>query len=68
MWKLICPPGGTVTITRDDLAFGDSDEYDEGIYIILSSETAQGRLLLNNIPLRVGGGFSQDDINNGRLT
>ncbi|XP_048248290.1 extracellular matrix organizing protein FRAS1-like isoform X2 [Haliotis rufescens] len=60
--------GGTVTITRDDLAFGDSDEFDEGIYIILSSETAQGRLLLNNIPLRVGGGFSQDDINNGRLT
>ncbi|XP_041363241.1 extracellular matrix organizing protein FRAS1-like isoform X2 [Gigantopelta aegis] len=60
--------GELTALTTDILQFGDDDELDEGIVITLSSKPVQGRLLLKNKVVPVGGGFSQDDINNDRVS
>ena len=59
--------GELSTLTSEHLQFGDDDELDEGIIITLSSKPIQGRLLLKNRVVPLGGGFSQDDINHGRV-
>lgn len=59
--------GDTVWIAREHLAFKDSDDDDESVSIIMSSETAHGHLFVSTPgrAVRPGDRFTQDDINKG---
>ena len=64
--NIISPfPGTTEVITRDILAFGDSDDLDLNLNILLTAATSQGKLLLRNQQVKVGDAFTQADINSG---
>jgi len=62
------PEGGTVTITSALLTAIDQDNTTVQRQYILTSLPTQGNLLLNNRFLGVGSTFTQDDIDNNRLT
>ncbi|ESO99609.1 hypothetical protein LOTGIDRAFT_173674 [Lottia gigantea] len=63
--------GHSVTINRQLLAFGDSDDLDADLTIILSSEPFYGKLMVGGVEKRVlqsGSYFFQEDINRGHLS
>ncbi len=60
--------GATVTIRATDLAISDSDSSPAERVFRLTALPAGGSLRLNGVALNTLDGFTQDDINNGRLT
>ncbi len=60
--------GATVTIRATDLAISDSDSSPAERVYRLTAAPAGGSLRLNGVALSSLDGFTQDDINNGRLT
>ncbi|WP_158219478.1 Ig-like domain-containing protein [Synechococcus sp. BO 8801] len=60
--------GATVTIRATDLAISDSDSSPSERIYRLTAAPAGGSLRLNGVALSTLDGFTQDDINNGRLT
>ena len=62
------PEGGTVTITSAFLTAVDQDNTTVQCQYILTSLPTQGNLLLNNQFLGAFSMFTQDDVDNNRLT
>ncbi|MEA5392631.1 cadherin-like domain-containing protein, partial [Cyanobium gracile UHCC 0139] len=60
--------GAMVTIRATDLAISDSDSNPAERVYRLTAAPAGGSLRLNGVALNTLDGFTQDDINNGRLT
>jgi VCBS repeat-containing protein len=58
---------GTV-ITSAELAVADADNGPAQIVFTITATPANGTLLLGGVPVGVGGTFTQDDIDNGRVT
>ncbi|WAQ95604.1 FRAS1-like protein [Mya arenaria] len=66
--RLVVKEGTAQPITRDVLAFADSDDLDLNLNILLTKATRQGKLLLGNMQAKAGNTFTQADINNGKLS
>jgi Ca2+-binding RTX toxin-like protein len=60
--------GSSIILTNSMLRTTDTDNPDEQLIYTLKSLPANGILQLNGINLAVNGTFTQDDINNGRVT
>ena len=54
-------------MNRDIIGFGDNDDSDDQLNIVLNLDTVYGKLLLNNKQVLAGDVFTQADINNGKL-
>jgi hypothetical protein len=63
------PEGGTTVITSNMLLATDDDASDAASDLVytITVAPAHGTLSLSNVGLGVGGSFTQDDINNGRV-
>jgi hypothetical protein len=59
--------GTSEIVTRQVLAFTDSDDEDYNLNIILTMEPTHGKLLLSNQQVVVRDVFTQADINNQLL-
>jgi len=60
--------GATGTITAALLDYDDAEQADTAITYTITSAATNGTLKLSGSALGLGGTFTQDDINNGRLT
>ncbi|MEQ1592682.1 MAG: Ig-like domain-containing protein [Thiobacillaceae bacterium] len=60
--------GETVVLTSASLQASDVDNTAAQLTFTITSVPAAGTLVLNGTPLVVSGSFTQDDINNGRVT
>lgn len=60
--------GATVALTSAELDGQDVDTPDTTLLYRVTVRPANGTLLLGGIPLGVGGTFTQDDVNEGRVT
>ena len=58
----------TVTITNIHLQATDIEDNDANLEYTIANELMRGSLMLNGSPLTNGGTFTQDDIDNNRLT
>jgi VCBS repeat-containing protein len=56
------------TITSAELAVTDADNGPAQIVFTITAAPANGTVLLSGVPVGVGGTFTQDDIDNGRVT
>jgi Ca2+-binding RTX toxin-like protein len=66
--NILVDEGNTVIITNAMLQVSDVDNIPTELIYTINNLPAQGQLLLNNNAIAVGGTFTQDDINNNRLT
>jgi Ca2+-binding RTX toxin-like protein/Tol biopolymer transport system component len=66
--KILVDEGNTVTITNAMLQVNDVDNIPAELRYIVNNLPGQGELRLNNNVISVGSTFTQDDINNNRLT
>jgi methionine-rich copper-binding protein CopC len=60
--------GGTDTITATELDFNDAEQADTAVTYTLTSLATNGTLRLNGSAIALNGTFTQDDVNNGRVT
>ncbi|MCU0565847.1 MAG: hypothetical protein MUF49_04550 [Oculatellaceae cyanobacterium Prado106] len=60
--------GSTATITTSNLAATDLEEGGDRLVFTLNSPPSQGNLFLNGSTLQGGSTFTQEDINNNRIT
>jgi hypothetical protein len=60
--------GGTDTISATELAFTDAEQAASAITYTVTSAVTNGTLFRSGIALGVGASFTQDDINNNRIT
>lgn len=60
--------GGSTTIQKAALETADSDTAAASISYTLTAVPAHGKLYKSSVELAVSGTFTQDDINNGRIT
>ncbi|MBT4945810.1 MAG: tandem-95 repeat protein, partial [Candidatus Marinimicrobia bacterium] len=58
--------GGTITLSNDDLLAIDP-ESDGVVRYHITSEPINGTIVMDGAPIGIGGGFTQEDINLGRL-
>jgi len=59
---------GTTTISSAQLQAQDPDDRREGLIFTVNNTPSNGNLRLNGTPINVNGTFTQDDINNNRLS
>ncbi|XP_053388167.1 extracellular matrix organizing protein FRAS1-like isoform X2 [Mercenaria mercenaria] len=66
--RLVVREGTSEVVTRQILAFTDSDDEDFSLNIMLTIETTHGKLLLSNQQVLIRDVFTQTDINNKQLS
>ena len=60
--------GGTTAVTGGWLDYDDAEQADTEIVYTISALASHGTLRLNGFALGLGGTFTQDDLNNERVT